>query len=73
MFDKKQLSLLTQTILQGGNLMLLYYVPNREIINYNRVPINVFMKHFPKLSSENFSQASLRKVPPLKGVADLRP
>ena len=53
--------------------MLLYYVPNREIINYSRVPINVFMKHFPKLLSENLAQASLRKVPPLKGVADLRP
>ena len=59
-----------QTILQGGNLILLCYVLNREMINYSRVHLNVFTKHFAKLLSENLAQASLRKVPPLKGVAD---
>ena len=43
------------------------------MINYSLVSINVFTKYFPKLSSENLAQASLRKVPPFKGVADSRP
>ena len=43
------------------------------MINYSRVPLNVFTKHFANTSSENIAQASLIKVPHFRGVVDLRP
>ena len=44
----KQLNALAQTILYGGNVVIFYYILNREMINYSHVPPNVFMKNFLK-------------------------
>ena len=51
----------------GGNVVFPYYILNREMINYSRVPLNVFTKHFAETSSESLAQKSQIKVPPLIG------
>ena len=50
MFSGKLLNALAQKLLYGGKVAFLYYILNREIINYRLVLLNVFTKHFP----ENF-------------------
>ena len=39
-----------------GNVILLYYISNREMINSSGVPLNVFTKHFPNTSNESLGQ-----------------
>ena len=43
------------------------------MMNYSRVPRNVFTKHFPKISSESLAQTARIKVPPLMSSAYLGP
>ena len=63
----KAAQVLAQKLLYGGNVIFLYYIPNREMINYSHVPLDVFTNHFRKTSCEILAQASRTKVPPLTG------
>ena len=63
------MKLTKKKILYGGNVIFLCYVPNfRKMINYSRVPLNVFTKHFAKTLSKNLMQTSLTNVFHLKRV-----
>ena len=69
----KQLNPLAQKILYGRNVVLFYYILNREMINYSHVPPNVFTKHFLK----NFKWKSRANITSYSssfdGDVDLRP
>ena len=48
MFWEKLLNALAQKILYGGYVVFLYYILNKEMINYSCVSLSVFTEHFPE-------------------------
>ena len=58
MFWSKQHNLLAQIILYRGNVLFLHCILNGKMINYSRIPPNVFTKYFP----ENFKWKPRTKI-----------
>ena len=48
-----------RTLLYGGNVKFLCYVPNGEMIKSSPVPLFVLTKHLERTLSENLAKPSL--------------